>query len=156
MNTVDIYQNIAKEFSWMKPLQESSLSVEANIITNTRAWESIQAFTPTQGWIQTLDDVFVIENELPNCSDIIISAEVINSEGQSLHLRPASGEQLIEVTFTPNGETMYLMTESAHQIKKGKQTGEATYALYWEKGTQATQPKYSRLVSIAYSEGQKS
>lgn len=160
MNITELYQKISESFDWMPELKEMQLQTESETIENHQAWSFLTDFAPTKGWIQTLDHVFVVDGELTKPDDngdqIIISAELTNNQGQSLHLRPAADEKLIKVIYTPNQGTDYLYTENSHQIKQGKQTGTATYGLYWPKEIQEkhpTQPKFSRLIQLSLQEG---
>lgn len=160
MNISELYQNISKTFDWMPELKQTQLQTESETIENHQAWSFLTDFAPTKGWIQTLDSVLVVNGALTQPDDkgdqIIISAELINNQGQSLHLRPVADEKLIKVIYTPNQGTDYLYTENSHQIKQGKQNGTATYGLYWPKESQEkypTQPKFSRLIQFSLQEG---
>lgn len=156
MNTVTLYNQIKKNMAadWMSELAEETLNVSSETIDHNLAWSKISEFQPTGGWIQTLDKIgFFHDFNSAQKDDTVLAAELLNSQGQSLHIRPGNKGTLHMVTFQPNeAGRSYYRTESSHQIKLGKQKGTAMYHLYWEKDVQATQAKFSRLIHIQIAE----
>ena len=156
----DIRQTLQKEgVSWMPELKTENLALTSEQLDNQQAWLLIKAFQPTQGWVQTLDAVHLIENgQLPQSdnkqSNHLISAELVNAANESLHIRPANKGQLSAVRFTPGQGDSYYVTQTRHQIKhttkkeekKITLNGQATYQLYWPANQ--TQPAFSRLIEI--------
>jgi len=152
MNLTNAYNQIKAELNaqWMSEPTTESLQVTSNShCQNDQAWSKIRDFQPKQGWIQTLDEVHLIENgQLPKNEDNLISAELVNANNESLHIRPSSRGQLSLVHFTPNQGQSYYVIQTAHQIKHGKKNGTAHYKLYWQFNTPQTQPALSRLIEI--------
>ena len=160
MNVQNVYNDIKASLKadWMSELQTETLAVKPTAdCDNDQAWSKISDFQPTQGWIQTLDKVHLIENaQMPNSDDQIISAELVNAAQQSLHIRPASKGRLTVTRYTSGQGDSYYVTQTLHQIKhvtkteNGIQThtGNAVYQLYWPTNQTQTQPAFSRLVEI--------
>ena len=160
----DIRQTLQKEgVSWMPELKTENLALTSEQLDNHQAWSLIKEFQPTQGWVQTLDKVHLIENDtLQTTDDHIISAELVNAANESLHIRPANKGKLSAVRFTPGQGETYFVTQASHQIKhttkkeekKITLNGEATYQLYWPANQTQTQPAFSRFVGIKQAEKQ--
>lgn len=150
------------DVNWMPELTIESLTVNpTTYCDNDQAWLQIQSFKPNQGWIQTLDHLHLItSDDLQQTQDHVISAELVNADHESLHIRPANKGQLSLTRFTPNQGETYYVTQTQHQIKHVSktesgtqaQTGNAVYQLYWPTHQTQTQPAFSRLVEI-HSEG---
>lgn len=133
---------------WLKTLKEEQVQVESEMIENTQSTKYIDAFKPTEGWIQSLDKTSILTIGFSLPQDEIISAELINNNGQSLHLRPV-GTKLIKTLYTPH-EGERLISAQYPQIvdqfgKGGDQ--QAIYQVYWAPDD-TVQPKYSRLIAI--------
>lgn len=158
MNTQQIkqaYQAIATNYDWMAPLNTEALSVNSQTLPQDEIFAKLHAFNPVQGWLQTLDKVMLIDVTIPEIEpdNWIESGELINAEGDTVHIRPANQNKLHFVSMSSQGNTEYFVTEMTHQIKYGSQKGEATYKLYWESDNcERTQAKFSRLVNIAFLE----
>lgn len=158
MSIQQAYNNVREALqeegiNWMTELKTENIASTNQQLDNHQAWSLIKDFQPKQGWVQTLDAVHLIENgQLPQSNndqqDHLISAELVNAANESLHIRPASKGKLSLVRFTPNQGEIYYVTETSHQIKHGKHTGNAHYKLYWDASTPQTQPALSRLIEI--------
>jgi microsomal dipeptidase-like Zn-dependent dipeptidase len=155
MKTIELYQQIKEKIKadWMSELKEEALTIKSETIDINNIWTKINEFSPIQGWIQTLDKTGLVNDfNKQNEGDIILSAEMINNLGQSLHIRPANKGQLSITTYLMEGTTFFY-TETGHQIKLGKQRGIASYRLYWsQNNTFATQAEFSRLVQVRIEE----
>lgn len=155
MNTIELYQQIKQNVKadWMSDLKEEALTTISETTDSHQAWTKINEFSPIQGWIQTLDKTGLVNDfNKQDEGDIILSAEMINNQGQSLHIRPANKGHLSITTYLMEGNTFFY-TETSHQVKLGKQTGIASYRLYWsQNNTFATQPEFSRLIQIRIEE----
>lgn len=160
MNTQETYNKIKQEMSadWMPELKQEPLAVHSVELNSEQAWSEIHAFQATQGWVQTLDQVSDV-TKVSQTKDTILTAEMINAQGQSLHLRPANRGQLIATLYSPDGDD-YFYTETSHQIKLGKTKGTATYRLYWsqnakgleQENTPNTQAQFSRIMGFDLKE----
>lgn len=154
----DVRKALQKQnVNWIPELTIESLEFRNEQHDNQQAWLQIQSFKPTQGWIQTLDHLHLITSDnLPQTQDHLISAELVNGNHESLHIRPANKGQLSLTRFTPNQGETYYVTQTQHQIKhvikteNGIQThtGHAVYQLYWPTQQTQTQPAFSRFVEI--------
>jgi hypothetical protein len=155
MNTIELYQQIKQTLNadWMSELKEEALTIKSETIDINQAWSIIKDFAPTQGWIQTLDKTGLVSDfNRQNEGDIVLSAEMINNLGQSLHIRPDKKGKVKLTTYQNDGELFYC-SETKHQIKVNKKQGTATYKLYWHQiSTNATQAEFSRLVQIRIEE----
>lgn len=153
MTPLEIYnktkQNLESTLTkgWMKPLFEELLDVNVELINNTDVASKINAFKPTQGWVQTLDEVVIYAESLPKGS--IQSAEFINVEGNSLHLRAAGSKTLITEFTKGQGAPLICAKYKQFISLKGEADGkqQAYYKVYWDP-EDTKQPKYSRFVSI--------
>lgn len=157
MNLQNVYNTIKKSLNadWMSELKSEKLTVNTTTDFDIdQAWSILKDFQPTQGWVQTLDKVQLIEKgQMLEIDDHLICAELVNADNESLHIRPASKGKLNLVRFTSGQGESYYVTQTSHQIKHGKQTGQATYGLYWQTNSQSTQAKFSRLLAIDIKEG---
>ncbi len=154
---LEIYQNITEQLAveyqvdWPKTLQQASLKVESQKVPLNQLHTQLIAFSPTQGWYQTLDTVQILAlNSTLNLetSDPIICGEFINEQGCSLHIRPQGVHRLVTL-YTPNtGESLlsakYKHVLQSHGLPNGKV---AIYKLYWDIN-ETKQPKYSRFLKI--------
>jgi len=133
-----------------------ALIVSSEKIENEQAWSKVATFEPTKGWIQTLDSVKrVADFNATQEQDIILSAEMMNENGQTLHIRPANRGDLTFTTYDSSGDKEFFYTETSHQIKLGKQIGTATYRLYWPQNSedsQPRQPQFSRFIGFKFKE----
>lgn len=153
-NIVKYYNQIQEKHTWMRPLETQRLCVEQSQVTQQELTQTLQAFDPKQGWLQTLDKVQVIQGNLNvDENDWIESGELINGNGDSLHIRPANGKKLncIEMKNDESSEE-YFVSTTQHQIKHKtvKGIGTATYQLYWSSKELNTQAQFSRLVAIEF------
>lgn len=153
-NIVKHYNQIQEKYAWMRPLETQKLSVVTSQVTQEEFVQKLQAFAPQQGWLQTLDKVQVIQGKLElDENDRVESGELINANGDSLHIRPANGKKLhcVEMKNDESGEEFFVST-THHQIKHKtiKGIGTATYQLYWNSTEPNTQAQYSRLVAIEF------
>ena len=164
MNTQVLYNQIKQQLNadWMPTLEQESLSVSTETVQNNQAWSKIALFEPTQGWIQTLDRVNAVDVFNPaQEQEPILSAEMINAKGQTLHIRPANKDNVTLTTYTTEGETLYFYTETSHQIKLQKQTSNAQYRLYWpqsnpispaHKDQPPRQAQFSKFIGLHFKE----
>ena len=152
MNLQNAYNHIkdALQADWMSDLHIEQLDARPVHCDHQQAWSEIKAFQPTQGWIQTLDEVYLIEKgHMPDSQDPLISAELVNEAQESLHIRPSNKGILSLVHFIPNQGATYFVTESRHQIKhRSKIAGNSVYKLYWSTDQANTQPALSRFIGF--------
>jgi hypothetical protein len=158
MNTQEIknaYQAIAEHYDWMAELTIEKLSIQTEKLSQQTVLEKLQVFQPKTGWLQTIDAVTLIEGSTPNLSeeDWIESGELINANGDTIHIRPAGQNKLHWVKMRSDGNDEYFVTHSSHQIKHRKKQGIATYKLYWDSNDHnRTQAKFSRSVKLDIQE----
>ena len=140
-NTLNAYNNSREALKnlgikWLQPIKSEKITLSCRTLDNQQAWQAIKDFAPQQGWLQTLDQITLIQQAntpLPE-QDSIICGEMVNGS-QSLHLRPANANQILLIEFIPGkGKHIYLSAGSSHyiqhpDIKDG--TLKAHYQLYW-------------------------
>lgn len=164
MNTQALYNQIKQELNadWMPTLDQAPLRVSVETAQNYQAWSEIANFQPTQGWIQTLDQINSVDKFNPEQEkEAIISAEMVNAKGQTLHIRPAFQDKVTVTTYKADGESLYFYTETSHQVKLKKNTANAQYRLYWPQGKSSSefsedqvlrQPQFSIFIGFDFKE----
>ena len=154
MKTLQNYQKIQQALkkdgiSWLKDLKEETLNIESELIEIKTANQILNEFKATQGWVQTLDKVSIINKDKAiQDQGIIINAELVNQQGDSLHLRQ-QGKQLRKTIYKQATTGEKLIYTQAKQVIEHLEAKNYTalYQVYWNpKNTQ--QPKYSRLIDI--------
>ncbi|MBA5248158.1 MAG: hypothetical protein FE834_01285 [Gammaproteobacteria bacterium] len=124
--------------SWMKTLTAKWLNVEKQ--TPDNLWHYLEEFKPTQGWIQTLDEILLIQNNFQPTNDIIQTAELVNENKASLHIRPVNNQATVFIyTETQTQGKEYLSTTYQHNIQHKtignnthKASCQASYQVYWD------------------------
>lgn len=164
-NLLKYYQELTEtlkkelKIGWAKNIQQESLEVSNQLISIEQIVTKIQQFAPSQGWLQTLDSVLIIniDDTIQTTANYpIINGELINQQGQSLHIRQ-QGSQLSLTLYSPikepdekNEKAETLLSAKYNQLiqTKGIPNGQqATYKVYWDM-QDTKQPKYSRLIRI--------
>lgn len=153
MQALEIYNKTAEALApilgkgWMKNLMAESIEVISKQIPNSELEKEITKFAPTQGWVQTLNEVTLFTNQLPKGT--IQSAEFINAKGDSLHIRPAGNQSIVTEYKKDQGKNYicgkYKQAISVSGLDDGQK--EAYYKVYWNEND-TKQPKYSRFISI--------
>lgn len=152
MTILNAYKESKKVINqqWMEPLESKSLQVEKQMPEDL--WECIKSFKPTQGWIQTLDEIQLIQNDFKQIDDIIQTAELVNGSGQSLHIRPINHQATVFIYTETQGDD-YLSATYQHYIQHKTITNkkfQASYQVYWEINSKdPRQPiKHSRFIDF--------
>lgn len=134
MNALTTYETSKGKInqSWMKTLTTEWLNVEKQ--TPDNLWDCITNFQPTQGWIQTLDEILLIQDNFQPKNDIIQTAELVNKNKASLHIRPVNNQATVFI-YTEMQGNEYLSTTYQHDIQHktiNNHTYQASYQVYWD------------------------
>lgn len=138
MNTkelLELYNKISRPHE-LRNMSLWQLTIDTHSYnTATDAMTVITKFAPLAGWLgfQSVTSLFR-NHALPQCTDttgLLLNAEVVNTTGESLHIRydSAGGWIATRYAYTPNGE---YLADNVNLAIHGSPGGFMCYRRFWQ------------------------
>ncbi|OGT90062.1 MAG: hypothetical protein A2286_03435 [Gammaproteobacteria bacterium RIFOXYA12_FULL_61_12] len=135
---LELYRQIGKQNYALPEMETASVSIQTDPFkSNEDAWKRLEEFKPSQGWIgfKSANRLFT-QGILPAMDDetgSLLSAEAVNAQGKSLHVRYDGAGQWLVTQYGLAAGTEYLADTLVH-IAHDNALGQLRYRRFWRIG----------------------